>query len=134
MSKVVSAKSSIGLLRVQDGMGRGPWRPNFSDRWTDPHRTGLPSPIYDDIIGFSDIVARLHKQGMHIGCAARGLDGLRKWFSTSELLKLTYLGFVVVDASQATLVAETPTQALIAWDKPLSKLPIYSSAQGEVAQ
>lgn len=133
MHNEVKAKSSIGLLRVQDGMGRGPWRPNFSHRWTDPLRTSGPAPIYDEIMGFTDIVANLHKQGMHIGCAVRGLEGLRKWFTTSELLKLTYLGFVVVDASSARLIAETPTQALIACDKPLSTLPIYSADKGEAA-
>lgn len=114
------------ILRVQDRNGRGPWRPGFSDRWTDAWRITLPAPIYDEVPNFRNIVNEASKAGLHIGCASRGFKGLALWFSQIELLRLYEYGFQVFDASECDVLAETETQVLLSSKKPLKSLHILA--------
>lgn len=111
------------ILRIQDKAGRGPWRPGFSDAWVDAWRTQQNPPIYVEVSNFREIVADAHKRGKHIGCAAKGMDGLLSWFSPMEIVRLHGMGFYVADASGCDVLAETPTQVLICSNTPLKNLP-----------
>lgn len=111
------------ILRVQDHNGRGPWRPGFSGQWVDAWRTDYLPPIYSELPGFVALVNKANRSGLHIGCAARGKDGLLAWFSPMELLRLDGLGFGVVDASHCEVLAETPHQIIIGSREPLRMLP-----------
>lgn len=109
------------LLRVQDKSGRGPWRPGFSNRWLDNVRDFSLPPIFDEIQDFDSIVARVHRSGWHIGCAARG-GQFSRWFTSSEIAKLKDFGFRLVNATPCTIVAETPNQVVIVSPRPLARL------------
>lgn len=111
------------VLRVQDHKGRGPWRPGFSETWVDAWRTSHLPPIYQELPAFVALVNNAHRDGFHIGCAARGTEGLMAWFSPMELLRLSNRGFKVVDATGCEIIAETPHQIIIGSRKPLYMLP-----------
>ena len=111
------------ILRVQDKQGRGPWRPGLSEKWVDAWRTEHLPPIYQEFPAFFALVNAAHREGLHIGCAARGRDGLLAWFSPMELLRLHDLGFSLVDASDCEVLAETPNQIIIGSRAPLRALP-----------
>jgi len=111
------------ILRVQDDRGRGPWRPGFSAGWVDSWRTECLPQVYQEIPDFAAIVARAKRDGMHVGCAARGMAGLLAWFSPMELCRLDDLGFQIVDASGCDVLAETPHQLIIGSNRPLRELP-----------
>lgn len=110
------------ILRVQDSKGRGPWRPGLSEKWVDSFRTSQNPPIYEEYPEFVLKVREAHGRGLHIGCAARGRAGLLSWFSPMEIVRLSDMGFRVVDASACDVLHETPTQVLIASDRPLRLL------------
>lgn len=112
------------ILRVQDMSGRGPWRPGLSEKWVDAWRTEHLPPIYQELPAFAALVNNAHRDGFHIGCAARGKAGLLAWFSPMELFRLDDLGFHIVDASACEVLAETPNQIIIGSQQPLRMLPV----------
>lgn len=117
------------ILRVQDAVGRGPWRPGLSDRWVDAWRTESLPPIYEELPAFAALVNYAHRSGLHIGCAARGKSGLLAWFSPMELLRLDGMGFHIVDASVCEVLAETPNQIIVGSPQPLRLLPAANLAE-----
>ena len=118
---------STHLYRVQDREGRGPWRPGFSIEWLDEASDRpLPVPITNEVPDFHRIVRVAHEDGLHIGCAVRGRDGVFKWFLASELTRLKELGFRLVCCNRCKILAETPTQLLIGSRSPLARLPRVS--------
>jgi hypothetical protein len=112
------------LLRIQDKEGRGPWRPGLSKLWAsdDPHALDLP-PVHVEFKDFARLIAFAGATRMHIGCAVRGEEGIRRWFTLGELAKLRGLGFNIVECGRCIVLAETENQAIIASHRPLSKLP-----------
>lgn len=119
---------TVPILRIQDKQGRGPWRPGFSDKWVDAWRTeGLP-PIYEEVPNFAALAKRAHSEGMHVGCATRGIEGMKAWFSLTEMIRLFNAGYYVVRCDDCAVLVETPTQLIIASDKPLKNLPAYGAA------
>lgn len=111
------------ILRVQNKQGRGPWMPGLSSKWVDSFRTTQHPTIYHERPDYLDHVANAHKEGMHVGCAVRGRDGLLSWFSPMEIFRLYDLGFYIADASACDVLIETGTQMVIASQKPLRMLP-----------
>jgi hypothetical protein len=107
---------------VQDRHGRGPWRPGFSHKWIDSFRTTHLPPIYQERSDFFAVCHEQHKVGKHLGCAALGKEGLFRWFSPMELMRLQGMGFYIADASKCQVVIETPNQVLVASDQPLKRL------------
>jgi hypothetical protein len=108
------------ILRVQDSDGRGPFRPGFTKEWCE-HNHNLPS-FMQEFPELPSIVHKYHKRGLHLGTGVRGYDGLKKWFSDSELEKLFSLGFSVVHVTGCAIVCESENQLVFALSKPLSQL------------
>lgn len=119
---VMAPTAAVSLVRVQDREGRGPWRPGFSHQWSTDQNMMVGKPINMEVKNFAKIVEKAHRAGMHIGHAVRP-ENLHLWFTQGELQTLTRLGFTLVDASNCEVLAETKTQALIAWWLPFSWLP-----------
>lgn len=112
------------ILRVQDEMGRGPFRPGFSHTWVDdPDREGGPPPIYEEMENFQQEVQKWHRLGYHLGCACRGFEGIRFWFTRTELIKLRMMGFDVYRVDEPKIIHETTTQLLFGKKHALRKLP-----------
>lgn len=118
------------LLRIHDAEGRGPYRPGFSHRWTDKIRDGEePPPIFMDF-GWS-VLSRVPK-GWHAGCAFRTKAQLHRYFTQSELSRLSELGFRLAKIQKARIIAESEWQVLFAVRQPLrtfdtTELPCTSS-------
>jgi hypothetical protein len=118
------------ILRVQDSSGRGPWRPGISKLWEDASRTDFDLPaIYQELPPFTQIVGKAHRNGLHIGCAARSGLIFDRWFSAKELAALAAIGFAIHDASGCEVLAETETQVLIGSPNPLMFLPRYGRVE-----
>lgn len=111
------------ILRVQDETGRGPWRPGLSHTWIDPDREGGPPAMYEEIEDFHELVKKYHRLGYHIGCAVRGVHGIKQWFTRTELIKLRMMGFDIYNANEARVIEETPNQILIGTKFAFRKLP-----------
>ena len=108
------------VVRVQSADGRGPYRPGFSWRWSDPQGP-LVMPWWEEI-GLS--MREAHSQltpEYHWGCGFRTMDQLHSWFTSRELSKLSRLGFAMVRIIPAVVVAETPTQVVFGTVEPLSE-------------
>lgn len=114
-----------GIYRVQDADGRGPWRPGFSTTWMDGGGRSGPPAIWQElgVDDFHALVTFGHRKGYNLGCAMRGLAGIRLWFSKTEILRLRDFGFDIHDASAMTILHETPNQMLVAARHALRKLP-----------
>lgn len=108
------------ILRVQDSEGRGPYRPNFTKEWCE-YNHELPS-FLQEFPDLPSIVHKYHKRGLHLGTGVRGYDGLKKWFSDSELEKLRGFGFDVVEVKGCAIVCESANQLVFALNKPLATL------------
>lgn len=113
------------LYRIQDAQGRGPWRPGFSVQWIDPEKDdSLCQPMMVDFPQWRKIMAHAQSRGlMHFGMAVRGIRGLHRWFTPDEIQRLRGFGYRLVIADSAEVIAETTSQAMIAWRLPLSMLP-----------
>jgi hypothetical protein len=124
------------ILRYQDVTGRGPWRPGFSHRWVDMKGPPQLPPIQDEI-DLPALLRALQRRQLHVGCGVRGWEGVKRWFSYTERLKLGLLGFRLVDASGCEVLAETPHQVVVGSRRPLAELPVfwaglaYASPAGE---
>lgn len=111
------------LYRVQDADGRGPFKPGFTASWADPQ--GKPFlPAAQEISGFARIVAKAHREGLHIGTAVVGFSGLDRWFTGSEMARLSSLGYRIVSANSCKVIARDQNQVLIASPLPLKFLPV----------
>ena len=108
------------VYRVQDSEGRGPFRPGFSQRWSDldftPGMEQLPTIIEE--FG-RDIFQRLGRPGEHYGTAVRDVDGLKRWFSPTERERLEKLNFRIVFLRVNRVLAESKNQLLFARTRPL---------------
>ncbi len=104
------------VYRVQDGEGRGPWRPGFSHRWVEDrpdHENLLPWPME-----FGRVDRRL-LYGEAAGSACRTLEQLRRWFTPSEYRTLQRYGYRAVRLEAGRILAEGPTQCVFGRAKPL---------------
>ncbi len=114
----------IKLIRIQDKDGRGPYRPGFSQVWSDPEGPFLP-PIFVEF-GW-DIFKSLENR--HGGCAFRSMDQLKKWFSRFEIERLLRLGFKIVEMEVDEIIAESENQIVFARSIPLrNKVRILARA------
>lgn len=100
------------VYRVQDIVGRGPYRPGFSHRWSDPN--GPDNPPWWVEIGetIESAHARCNDPTMHYGCGFDTLDQLHAWFNSRDLRNLDRLGFKMVRIVPDVIVARTPSQVV----------------------
>lgn len=109
------------LFRVQAADGRGPWRPGMSHLWTDETRTSLPAGIVD---AFGTDWLREIPRAWHAGCACRGMDGLRRWFTPVELKRLDGMGYKAVGMYADRIVRENDDQIIFARRLPLNEAAV----------
>lgn len=107
------------VLRVQDAEGRGPYRPGFSHRWSDPE--GPIVPLWWEEIGEDMMTAHARMAGpFHYGCGFLNQEQFAAWFSEKEQRRLDRLGFSLVTIPVAIIVAKTPTQIVFGSRRPLA--------------
>ena len=112
------------FLRYQDKRGRGPFAPGLTAVWADGSGESPPT-IFEDFPNCLEVVQRAQEMGLHCGCACRGADGLRGYFTDSERAKLGNLGFHVYRIPNNSVLLESESQVLFAVKKPLRFLPKF---------
>lgn len=108
------------ILRFQDKQGRGPFKRGVLELWCE-YNHNLPATIHEFPNLLHD-VKKYHDKGMHLGTGVRGIDGLEKWFSKSEMQSLYRLGYKIVKVADYVVVCESVNQVVFATKKPLKKL------------
>ena len=112
------------IFRIQDRDGRGPFRPGFSASWAEANKPPFPPSVYEELPDLQGVFYRLSKRTrLHFGCAVRGANAFRLWFSPVEIKRLRDFGFSLVACDGLRIVAETPNQVVIASRIPLKFLP-----------
>lgn len=102
------------FFRVQDSAGRGPFRPGLPDRWCDPDGPDFPAVQEDfGLAWLAEIPA-----GWHCGCALRGVEQVRRWFSPHECARLNALGFHLVSL-RGRAIRESEHQVVLVRPQPL---------------
>ena len=115
------------VYRVQDGSGRGPYRPGFSHLWTDVTHA-LRNPTYFAELGWepsemADKFATYEKGG----CGKRTVEQLRRWFSEAERARLNARGYSIVRMKVDRILAESDRQLVFARKTPLKQNVIVVS-------
>lgn len=109
------------ILRVQDGEGRGPYRPGLSHRWS-----AVEGPLNPPWwIETGEDVQAAHARipaGYHVGCGFRDYRQFHRWFTGAELRRLDRLGFRLVTLIPDIIIADTPTQIVFGCLAPLTKV------------
>ena len=108
---------SVAAYRVQDAVGRGPWRPGFSATWIDGDAPAdrLTESVMDLVPSWR---IRSIPRDLHVGCACRSLDALMAWFTPIERERLERLGFHPVRLKVDDVVAESDWQMVIVRQRP----------------
>src|ERR1700722_13204458 len=112
----------LAIYRIQDGSGRGPFRPGFSRQWAD-ESFGLGCkqfPTWMEEFG-PDLIELRGRAGEHFGSAVRSPQKLCEWFSSTERAKLAMLGFYVVSLDIDRVLAESSNQLVFARRLPLNQ-------------
>lgn len=109
------------VYRVQGTDGRGPWRPGFTDTWSEDRTDEEYASLLPWTVQFGDAVANGHTPGRHLGCACRTLTQLRRWFRPGEFATLLRYGFQCVRITGVRILAESDIQCVFERDKPLNE-------------
>lgn len=110
------------VWRVQDGAGRGPYKPGKSIRWCDD--TGTPPPPTLDVEFpslYSELQKKIDRDGGAFGCATRTPAGLAAWFTATERPRLGRLGYKVVCLQVDEIMAESENQVVFWRRRPLNR-------------
>lgn len=100
------------VYRVQDAVGRGPYRLGLSHRWADPNGPNNP-PWWVEIGETIEAAhARCNDPAMNYGCGFDTLGQLHAWFNSRDLRNLDRLGFKMVRITPDVIVARTPSQVV----------------------
>ncbi len=110
----------ITVYRIQNNLGRGPFQPGFSHKWSDDSFTGgcKAHPTWMEEFG-EHLITKRGRPGEHFGSAVRTLDKLREWFSPTERDKLAAFGFQCVMLDADRILAESENQLVFARKLPL---------------
>jgi len=101
------------IYRIQDKDGRGPWKPEFSDKWVreEPDISLLPwmmtmGPVH------------LKAEGYEMcGCGCLTKNQLKRWVTKEEYERLLGFGYKAVKL-KARILGEDENQCLFARDDP----------------
>jgi hypothetical protein len=112
--------SKATVYRIQDEVGRGPFRPGFSYRWADDTFTAGSKafPTWMEEFG-EHLIQKRGRSGEHFGSAVRTIEKLCEWFSPTERLKLASMGFNAVSMTIDRVLAESENQLVFARKLPL---------------
>lgn len=108
------------VYRVQDAIGRGPWRPGFSHLWVEDrpdHKHLLP---WMQEFGHDAIPRTGRPFAEYFGCACRTIEQLRRWFTESEYATLRHYGFMAVKLQADRVLRESDIQLLFQRTRPLA--------------
>lgn len=108
------------VYRIQDDVGRGPFRPGLSQHWADDSFTAgcKEFPTWMEEFG-EHLIQKRGRPGEHFGSAVRSIDKLCEWFSPTERLKLAAMGFNAVSMPIDRVLAESQNQLVFARNLPL---------------
>lgn len=108
------------VFRVQDKDGRGPWKPGFSQQWTEdrPDEEYAALVPWTSEFGLEKIIRR-SIQGMHIGCGCRTLEQLRRWFTATEYATLQGFGYQAYRIKVGRILGESDIQCVFERAQPL---------------
>ena len=101
----------VAVLRVQDGEGRGPWKPGFSYTWAE-ERADL-----DNLLPWYMEFGQVHlvrREGEHFGCGCMTVAQLRRWFTPGEYAFLVAHGYRAVRLEGCRVLAESAIQCVFA--------------------
>lgn len=104
------------IYRVQDSVGRGPWKPGFSHLWVEDRDD------FDHLIPWTKEFPSVLKRfltGMHLGCGCIDKAQLKRWFTVREYRRLLALGYHSVEIGDCHLLAESEIQCVFQRMKPL---------------
>lgn len=110
---------STAVFRVQGRDGRGPWRPGFSERWSDlDFAEGMTAlPTWMDEFGLG-VLTRV-PFGYETGSGVLTPEGILPWFSDTERKRLLALDFRLVRMNVDLILGESPHQVFFARRAPL---------------
>lgn len=104
------------IYRIQDNVGRGPWRPGFSTIWIKKR------PDHDNLIPWFNEFGPVHKNKKptdHIGCGCQTIDQLKRWINKTEYRTLKKYGFQAVKMPIDSILAMSNIQCVFLRSKPL---------------
>lgn len=117
---VVSGVSMVTVYRVQDGSGRGPWRPGFSHRWIEAEApAGRLTESLLDLMTVEQV--RALPATHHYGAGCRRLADLAEWFLPVERERLRALGFWPVQVRAEIVVVESALQIFVGRVRPFAE-------------
>ncbi len=110
------------IYRVQDKDGRGPFKPGFSNKWSDetfaPGQKQLPTWMQEFNYTAEKINA-LDKEAYY-GSGVKSIEDIKKWFSETERAKLKELGYFIVSLSAVHPLNESENQVFFSRAIPLN--------------
>lgn len=106
------------VYRIQDGEGRGPFKPGFSKRWV------RPRPDHENLMSWFEefgygVLGDL-PDGV-CGSACVNLEQLRRWFTEQEYNTLKMYGYRAVEMQVSGIIAESEIQCFVVRSIPFNK-------------
>src|ERR1035437_5906722 len=80
------------VYRMQDGFGRGPFKPGFTKEWKGDTNLDLP-PIFVELGILPHHLSAMIPKGLFGGCAVQSISLLHKWFDRNERRRLVRFGY-----------------------------------------
>ena len=119
---VSSACSTVRTIvyRMQDVDGRGPWKPGFSESWTedrDEAEYAALRPMFQEFPG----LLGCFRTGKHYGCGCLSLEQLRRWIRPNEYARLKRYGYHCVSMEVDRVLHASDVQCVFERTKPLRK-------------
>lgn len=93
------------LFRIQDKKGRGPFKPNFTEKWLEIEKDYARFQPW-----FAEFPNLKPQQGM--GCACESIEQLKGWFTEVEYNRLKKLGYKAVKITVDKVVAKGLEQSV----------------------
>jgi len=104
------------VYRMQDGAGRGPFKPGFTDTWLEDRTNDEYEALKPAFKSFPGILWQMHQLSgkYHCACGCLSLDQLRLWFTPSECVTLSRHGYTAVEMEADLIIQSDSTQCVFA--------------------
>lgn len=106
------------IWRVQDALGRGPFKPGYTRQWVDDIECSGPA-VDMRLIKVCMAYAQL-PGSWPFGYGCYGLAALCRWFTINEMRRLMKDGYRVVQVSDCRVLAENSNEVLFVRPTPLA--------------
>lgn len=124
-----AVSGSVTVFRIQDEAGRGPFKTGFSRVWLRDRPDHENLRPWTEQFKVHDILFRAG--GLHVGCACRTVDQLRRWFTLDEYLPLLICGYDAVSLDADRVLGESDIQIVFARRRRLSDGAVPFALYGE---